>query len=583
MKYKVQLNSLIFKILFTVAAGILSIAVIISITTINISKKTFSEVYSNSQQHIFEQIYDDLYDFHGEVISVINLIGSNWAYRYYFQDNELSNTELYKTIYYVDKNLKDTISGELEDTTVMILGLNGSSYINRSDKIVYNKSDILDSEITAKALKDKDTILYQYLNSGFTDSTRNTPVIMITKAITDSETGEVFAVVYITIKESDFEKKYQYFTSKINDIYILNNEDQVISSTYKNQLGKYDISISDKKEGEEIIIKQDGSKKTIITQNLQYSHLKIYGVINNNIAVGKMYDISRIILISTLITAMVLIILCIYIRQVTKPLSKLVSKMSSVRKGNFNGYVKIEGAEEIKELSETYNYMLQDLNKYVRELVNIQNEKRKAEIHALQMQINPHYVFNTLASIKWLIWQGDKDKSVKVIDAFILLLRNTISNKNEFITIKDEIINLKNYVLINNTRYGDDISVEYFIMIKCEDYLVPKLILQPFIENAFFHAFPRGQKGEIQVFIYEKEENLCFEIVDDGIGMDEEKIQRIMSKDNQDSSTEHFTGIGVNNVDDRIKLIYGEGYGIDISSKVNEGTKIMIKLPKKLK
>lgn len=357
----------------------------------------------------------------------------------------------------------------------------------------------------------------------------------------------------------------------------------MISSTYKNQLGKYDISISDKKEGEEIIIKQDGSKKTIITQNLQYSHLKIYGVINNNIAVGKMYDISRIILISTLITAMVLIILCIYIRQVTKPLSKLVSKMSSVRKGNFNGYVKIEGAEEIKELSETYNYMLQDLNKYVRELVNIQNEKRKAEIHALQMQINPHYVFNTLASIKWLIWQGDKDKSVKVIDAFILLLRNTISNKNEFITIKDEIINLKNYVLINNTRYGDDISVEYFIMIKCEDYLVPKLILQPFIENAFFHAFPRGQKGEIQVFIYEKEENLCFEIVDDGIGMDEEKIQRIMSKDNQDSSTEHFTGIGVNNVDDRIKLIYGEGYGIDISSKVNEGTKIMIKLPKKLK
>lgn len=583
MKYKVQLNSLIFKILFTVAAGILSIAVIISITTINISKKTFSEVYSNSQQHIFEQIYDDLYDFHGEVISVINLIGSNWAYRYYFQDNELSNTELYKTIYYVDKNLKDTISGELEDTTVMILGLNGSSYINRSDKIVYNKSDILDSEITAKALKDKDTILYQYLNSGFTDSTRNTPVIMITKAITDSETGEVFAVVYITIKESDFEKKYQYFTSKINDIYILNNEDQVISSTYKSQLGKYDFSISDKKEGEEIIIKQDGSKKTIITQNLQYSHLKIYGVINNNIAVGKMYDISRIILISTLITAMVLIILCIYIRQVTKPLSKLVSKMSSVRKGNFNGYVKIEGAEEIKELSETYNYMLQDLNKYVRELVNIQNEKRKAEIHALQMQINPHYVFNTLASIKWLIWQGDKDKSVKVIDAFILLLRNTISNKNEFITIKDEIINLKNYVLINNTRYGDDISVEYFIMIKCEDYLVPKLILQPFIENAFFHAFPRGQKGEIQVFIYEKEENLCFEIVDDGIGMDEEKIQRIMSKDNQDSSTEHFTGIGVNNVDDRIKLIYGEGYGIDISSKVNEGTKIMIKLPKKLK
>ena len=124
------------------------------------------------------------------------------------------------------------------------------------------------------------------------------------------------------------------------------------------------------------------------------------------------------------------------------------------------------------------------------------------------MQINPHYIFNTLSSIKWLIWQGNNDKSISALDSFINLLRNTISKTDEFITIEDEIENIKNYVFINNIRYGDRIKVEYFIMPDCNDYLVPKLILQPFIENSFFHGFPSDEEGKIQVFIKEQGENI---------------------------------------------------------------------------
>lgn len=245
------------------------------------------------------------------------------------------------------------------------------------------------------------------------------------------------------------------------------------------------------------------------------------------------------------------------------------------------GYDGWEGTEEIQELSKAYNTMLERINQYIEERMKIQEEKRNAEIHALQMQINPHYMYNTLASIKWLTWQGDVKKSTAVIDAFISLLRNTISNTDEFVTVEQEVANLKNYVLINQTRYGDAVGVEFYVVDKCKEYLVPKLILQPFVENAFFHAFPEGMEGEISVFIKEEKKYLRFDIEDNGVGMDAEQLYTLNNK--KDKKSEHFTGIGINNVDDSIKLIYGMDYGINIVSEKDKGTTITILLPRKEK
>ena len=114
------------------------------------------------------------------------------------------------------------------------------------------------------------------------------------------------------------------------------------------------------------------------------------------------------------------------------------------------------------------------------------------------MQINPHYIYNTLAGIKWLILQGDGGKAAATLDAFIALLRNTISNADEFITIRQEEQNLRNYVQISQVRYGNKIQVEFYIQDCCMEAKIPKLLLQPFIENAFFHAFPCGQRGGVR-------------------------------------------------------------------------------------
>ena len=193
------------------------------------------------------------------------------------------------------------------------------------------------------------------------------------------------------------------------------------------------------------------------------------------------------------------------------------------------------------------------------------------------MQINPHFIYNTLASIKWLVLKGDKEKSSETINSFISLLQNTISETSETITVAQEIENLKNYVFINETRYGDNIKVNFHVLPNCNDYKIPKLILQPFIENAFFHAFTENTEGRIHVFISEKNNKLFCEIVDNGKGMNETQVSSLYSSPS--SKHKHFTGIGIKNVDDRIKLLYGNEYGVTIDSKINIGTTINIYLP----
>lgn len=242
-----------------------------------------------------------------------------------------------------------------------------------------------------------------------------------------------------------------------------------------------------------------------------------------------------------------------------------------------NGFRQCALLSDARQLTSTYNTMIRDINQYIEQIVSIEKEKRTAEIHALQMQINPHYMYNTLASIKWLAWQQDTKKTTEVIDAFISLLRNTISNIDEFITVEQEIRNLENYVKINQVRYGDHVKVEYYIPAQCMELRLPKLILQPFVENAFFHGFPEGRTGCIQIFARLEERYLRFDIEDNGVGMNAETLMSLKQKEK--IKGEHFTGIGVNNVDDRIKMIYGMDYGINIVSKEESGTTVTIKIP----
>lgn len=583
---KKRCNTLFFKIIVTVLAAILCLTVALSALNIKASQDVFVENFIESQENIFRQTDENIYDFFRDITTITQGVSGSTAVKEYLTKENWESVEEGENILAVRRMTKQLPIAQYSELSMVLVGKTGKTYnYNKTSRLLLTGTELLEKEIIKKALAAPKKLICQYEESGYTDVMKNYPVIMMAKAITRDGGKNVEGVTLLTIKEEDFRKNYDGFTTSSNDLLIFNQEDQLISSnrpeylTSGKEADRIRKSLSEMKEDQvRTVSRQEKGKLTVyMMQRLQNSNYKVMGVIHPDQAFESVYDFRYIIEISAIIMAAAILIIFVLVRQQTKPLSSLVQNMRRVQEGRLDKSVKVEGTTEIRELSATYNAMLSELENYIEKLMQVEKAKREAEIHSLQMQINPHYIYNTLASVKWLIWQGNKEKSVQVIDAFIQLLRNTISNKNEFITIKEEIENLRNYVIINQTRYGDQVKVEFYVTPDCEEKKVPKLILQPFVENAFFHAFPQGGEGLISIFVRQSEGQLKVEIEDNGIGMSSKTLRNLMDKKN--GPKEHFTGIGVNNVDDRMKLIYGQNYGILVESQEGRGTKITICFP----
>lgn len=547
------------KIMMVVIAGILCAVLAITFTIIHMSKSIFIETYGKSQKQVFFRIENELNSYHENLVQVFMAMNTDWNLKLYLQNKEeLSPRQQSSVAYKAAQNMEMATSPGMDQITIFAVGKNGGTLINKADVAVKTADEILNSPEAIKAMKEPDKIHYVFKENGYVESMARTPVCFAVKALQITGTDEPYGVVYAMMKDDDFKKFYDYFTSEYASFFMADENDIVVSSSDRSMVGhEASAYITD----------------DVIADELPYFNCTAYGVIDYTKALGNLYDTPFLWILSFCILAVASIIIFFIAKQTVRPLSELVTKMSEARNKKYADYIQLTGSREVEELSMTYNAMLDELNKYINELMASQKAKRRAEIEALQMQINPHYIYNTLASIKWLIFQGDVIKSTKTLDAFIALLRSTIGNRDEYITIESEIENLKNYVLINNTRYGDKVTVEYFVTFGCEHYKIPKMILQPFIENAFFHAFPYEAEGRIEIFIRKLGSNLQIKISDNGIGMSENELCKLGEK------TEHFSGIGINNVDSRLKLLYGNEFGINIKSEKNKGTTVTILVP----
>lgn len=573
-------NSFYGQIMLLVLFGVGLMAVLVSILVIFMSKRAFIETYAESQEKVFGQIAEDLNAFHSELQNISGSVDSSWAFRLYLSErSDMSNIQTFQNIYQMERDFEESKATDMDRLNFLVLGTNGKHYLSRTETISVSDDDIWKSIPVKRAVTDPEVLHYCYSHGAYTSTTQNVDVLVVSKALLFPESRELYGVVLITLTMEDLKRFYDYFVTDITSFYLIDDDKTVLCSddtpTIGKALDKPWIKI-DPDASTHYLYDDNINNLTVLHRPLEYSGCEIYGVIDNDKALADSYNIPALVLLC-IVLGMVIMISCVILMSKTmKPLSVLVKRMSKVREGDFAEHMNVAGTEEVREVVRTYNYMLDDIRRYIDELLETQAAQRKAEIRALQMQINPHYIYNTLASIKWLVYQNDKDKTVATIDAFISLLRNTISNDEEYITVSQEVENLKNYCLINKTRYGDAVNTEFYISQSCNDCLVPKMMIQPFIENAFFHAFPDGQFGTIQVYITTQAENIEIKIVDDGVGMDITELDQIDKK-----TKEHFTGIGINNVEDRLHLLYGKEYGINISSAIGQGTVVTITIPKR--
>lgn len=554
------------------------VATIVSTSVMKINESSFIDVYTNQMNLLLDQITTNYYDLNQSVVDTLDICNrSNVCMSYLTDDGDLTTTQQSAITYELQKQFKDTnILSNNTPGTLILVGFNGRTYMNVQSIKTISAQEIIDSDVVQDALKTPDEVTYHYLNTRFVTNGKSEGSVVAIKVLNNSTTKKPYGVAIELINQSDFQYYFNTVDRKTTEVYIIHKNGTFISGNDENFIGKKNQALAKKfMNGKQnsVFAYNDHGTKTAMIRKMNFLDSYIVVSMDNSAFISS---ITQYTLILIIIIILIVLIACtvtfFLVRRTMKPIRELSNKMPSIISGDFSNKIEIEGSGEIKELSEAYNYMLDGLNNYVNQLMKLEEEKRMSEIHALQMQINPHFMYNTLTSFKFMIWQKDTDTLIQAIDAFIQLLRNTLGNTDEIVSVKQEIENLKNYSFIQHIRFGNNINVKYSISDTCLDYLIPKMILQPFVENSFIHAFDGMEKGAIEVFGRDKNDMLIFEIIDNGVGLPEDmEPKNVKGK--------KFSGIGISNVNERIQLLYGNNYGVSVSSTKGRGTIIRINLP----
>ena len=265
--------------------------------------------------------------------------------------------------------------------------------------------------------------------------------------------------------------------------------------------------------------------------------------------------------------------------KITTPVQMLEKSVNAIEAGDLDTEVYMGGSYEIRHLGRSIGDMARQIKMLMEDIVTEHESKRKSEFDTLQSQINPHFLYNTLDIIVWMIENEQKQEAVNVVTALARFFRISLSKGKSIITVKDELEHVRNYLMIQQMRFKN----KFVYTIEAQEDVLElaslKLMLQPLVENAIYHGmeFMDGD-GEIEVKVYREAENLWFQISDNGLGMTSQQVDSLLGSKPHVSSR-RGSGIGVKNVNERIRLFFGEDYGLTIQSEPDEGTVIKICLP----
>ncbi len=330
----------------------------------------------------------------------------------------------------------------------------------------------------------------------------------------------------------------------------------------------------------------DGQERDVVVKTVGYTGWKIISVIPTSelaIDMGNM----RNYLFMVAIIVLILIVFGNYIISyvVTDPIRKLEESIADLEEGVSNEDVMNEddifigGSHEIRHLGRTIKSMIRQMKKLTDEMVREQKAKRKSELDALQSQINPHFLYNTLDSVVWMI-EGERYRdAISMVTALAQLFRISLSKGNNIISIHDEIVHARNYLNIQMVRYKNKFTASIDVDPAIEDCATIKLIVQPLLENAIYYGVEHMDgEGEIKVRGYEKDGDIYISVSDNGMGIPEETLATLLT--DKARSRGKGSGIGLWNVNQRIQIYFKGDYGLMIDSVLDEGTTVTIHLPK---
>lgn len=418
-------------------------------------------------------------------------------------------------------------------------------------------------------------------------------LVFATKVIFDRGNMQPVGVMSVGVDVDYFSGMYQGLVDNGNGIVILNKYGDILVATdenYENAARDIQTKYKGKAISGSQIISRD---RTYIYTPGETKDGRIQ--IMNFLPVDSVTKAARAkILPSFLAAALIAILLSVGVTtmisgQISANIKLLLNSIERISKGDFSEKLVPKSYDEIGSLAENFNTMTDQIQVLLHTVSEEKLHKKNSELRALQFEydslqakINPHFLYNTLESINSMAKLEGQDAIAESICMLGNYLRETISSKHRFVTVEEEIQNINQYIAIQKLSYGDKIQAEFKVQEALEEAIVPKLILQPLVENSIVHGIdPKETDGHILVSVYEDGMDMILEVADDGIGIPQEKSEFVMKKQaaGQKDKDKKHTKVGLYAVDKRIRILYGDDYGVTIKSQENCGTTIQIRVP----
>ena len=488
---------------------------------------------------------------------------------------------------YLDDYCSSLIQSIGEQMDISIINRSGIMYTTGDQKGIAQKQisgDVLDSYYEAVGERHNKPVWAGIMPALFGGSDEERQVVTAVRAIMDDNGENVLGIMVIELDPDMFSNlllgnqglfQYQY-------LFIVDQKGQVICSNPKVDKG-WQAEINDRFDRgiRRFDLKWKDKDYYVCGQYNGITGWKSYSAIPSEGLFPQAKDLnSAIYLVVVLCTVGIAAVIALLVYAMARPIKRLSRAMSQVQEGDFTVRVPNKRKDEIGELTDSFNYMVDKINTLIRQVYQEQIAQKNAEVQALQAQINPHFLYNTLDSVNWMLIDREEYDISDIIISLGSLMRYSIEDENALVPLYREVEYVISYLKIQKNRLEDKLEYEVEVDDTIREEKVPKLILQPVVENAITHGIePRREQGKVSILIRDAGGEMQITVTDNGIGMTREQLEHLQ-EEVPDLEKEGHTGIGIRNVDRRIRLHYGEQYRIRIESQVGNGTVISLRIPK---
>lgn len=414
--------------------------------------------------------------------------------------------------------------------------------------------------------------------------------ILLGRAVLSLETREIIGTLLIRTNERYFSNIYRNIDMGKNaDIFVVDSDGIVVSSRntkipvakqYKDQMlikellnrtGSQDKTFNMSIDGKKYMIAFSYLKDAdwFVVSTIPYSYLnaEVKGILTN------------IMLLVMGCSVLAVLLSYIFTLTLSKPLKRLINTMNEVKRGNLSVSIIDNSTDEIGEVVGNFNTMLNEIKNLMESVKLNEKQKREAEIKILQAQINPHFLSNTLNTVKWLAGAQKAHNIEALVSSLIKLLHVSMGKGDDFITMGEEVEYIKSYINIQEYRYYDKFRVVFEIEEDILDYKVLRFLIQPVVENAIIHGIgPMTEQGLISIKGFKYNDVLKIRVTDNGEGIPRERLCKILTVDDYENKSK-FSGIGINNVNERIQINFGDEFGLHIESVPKLYTTVELTLP----